>query len=96
MEKMGMIETIYGIHVDDSVVFFTLDAAEEYAIQNYPEYCGHKDAAFYFCEDNIWEDRIIECCFCKERETEETLEMNGLQMRRSNCGDYHWHLGCSS
>jgi hypothetical protein len=89
-----MIQTIYGVHNDNSVVFFSLEAAEDYCITNYPEHCGHKEAFVYFCENMIWEESLMECCFCGERDTEESLEKENIQMRSSNCGDYHYHTHC--
>ncbi len=52
------MKTIYGIHNNDSVVFFSLEAAEDYLIKEYPEYCSGKDATYDFCENMIWEDVI--------------------------------------
>jgi hypothetical protein len=48
--------TVYGIHCNDSILFLTLEAAEDYLIDNYPEHCSCKDAAYDFCEQMIWED----------------------------------------
>ena len=53
---MNMTDTVYGIHNNDSVLFMTLEAAEEYLIANYAEYCSHKDATYDFCENMIWEE----------------------------------------
>ncbi len=50
------MKTIYGIHGNDNITFLTLEAAEDYLIENYPEYCCGKDATYDFCENMIWED----------------------------------------
>ncbi len=89
------MRTVYTIYGNNDISFLTLDAAEEYLMENYPEHCGHKDAFCDFAENMIEEEDIKECCFCNERETEETLTMNNRDMRSSNCGDYIWHVGCS-
>ena len=48
--------TFYGIYKIDTVMFLTLEAAEDYLIDLYPEFCCSKDATYDFCENMIWED----------------------------------------
>ncbi len=50
-----MKKTIYGIYEQD-IVFTSLEDAEYYLINQFPEHCGNKDAALDFCEQMIWED----------------------------------------
>ena len=50
--------TVYGLHCDSSVLFMSLEEAEDYLVKNYEEYCSHKDSAMDFCEQMIWEDKI--------------------------------------
>jgi hypothetical protein len=51
----AFMNTIYGIHGEDKV-FNTLEDAENYLIEHYPEFCGGKDATYDFCENMIWEE----------------------------------------
>ena len=51
-----MNQTVYGIHNNNCVIFLSLEAAEDYLIDQYPEYCSGKDATYDFCENMIWEE----------------------------------------
>jgi hypothetical protein len=51
-----MNNTVYGIHNNNEVMFLTLEAAEDYLINEYPEYCFCKNATYDFCENMIWEE----------------------------------------
>lgn len=50
-----MSKTIYGINGED-IIFKTLEEAENYLMDNYPEHCSCKDASIDFFENMIWED----------------------------------------
>ena len=52
-----MNRTIYGI--DERVAFFTLEAAQDYLFEQYPEYCCGKEAMMDLEERMIWEDVVI-------------------------------------
>jgi hypothetical protein len=53
------MQTIYGIQTHGTnIIFLSLEEAEEYLIENYPEYCSGKDATYTFCENMIWEDEL--------------------------------------
>lgn len=49
---------VYTIY-KDTPVFLTLDEAESYLVENYPEYCGTKDGTIDFCENMIGEDELL-------------------------------------
>ena len=53
---MTKTKAIYGIHKIDNKTFETLEDAESYLINLYPEYCTSKDATYDLCENLIWED----------------------------------------
>ena len=42
--------------INNDVMFLTLEAAEDYLINEYPEYFSCKDAGYDFCENMIWEE----------------------------------------
>ena len=50
------MRTVYGIDGNDAITFFTLESAEDYLIEQNPEYCSSKDATYDFCEQMIWEE----------------------------------------
>jgi len=52
------MRTIYGIHGNDNITFLTLEAAEEWLMNEYPEFCWTKDIAYDFCEQMIWEEAV--------------------------------------
>jgi hypothetical protein len=84
------MRTIYGIRGNDDVVFFDIESAEQYLFDNYSEYITCKDQFIEYCEDMIWEDRLIECCYCNEVE-----EHSSNTMKSTNCGDFYYHDNCS-
>lgn len=84
-----MKKTIYGIHNNNDVVFFDLEAAEKYLFDNYPEYITCKDQFTEYCEEMIWEDNLVECCYCNE--TEPQFENS---IKSSNCGEFYYHNYC--
>lgn len=51
-----MNDTAYGIHNNNSIMFLSLEAAEDYLIKEYTECCSSKDAAYSFLENMIWEE----------------------------------------
>jgi hypothetical protein len=57
-----MKRTIYGVHDNDNITFLTLEAAEDWVIENYPEYCMCKDWSIDFLERMIWEDVVETLC----------------------------------
>lgn len=59
------METVFGIN-GTNVILYSLEEAEKYLIENYPEYCGYKDATIDFAERMIWEDRMYCCDKCEE------------------------------
>ncbi len=69
-----MNRVAYGVHRNDHVMFLTLDAAEAYLIDQYPEYCGSKDSTYDFCENMIWENKIIQCEECNKPILEDDAE----------------------
>ena len=85
-----MKKKIYGIHGNDDVVFFSQDAAESYLLQNYAEYITCKDQFTEYCENMIWEDYVVECCYCNEM-----VEGSDYQLKGSNCGEFYYHDYCS-
>ena len=90
-----MRRSIYGIHGNDDVVFFDLEAAEDYVMKNYQEYITCKDQFIEYCEDMIWEYKVIRCWICEECDTDESLTESLNYWQRSNCGDFHKHSYCS-
>ena len=58
------MKSAFGVNGHDNIVFLSLEAAEDYVIKNYPEFCFGKDATYDLCENMIWEDVIDECGDC--------------------------------
>ena len=53
-----MERTIYGIHDNEDIIFFSLEAAEDYLIEHNHEFCMCKEWTYDFCERMIWEDVV--------------------------------------
>jgi len=53
-----MTKTAYGIHGNDNITFLTLEAAQDYLIEQNPEFCSSKDVTEDFCEQMIWEEAV--------------------------------------
>lgn len=51
-----MTKTIFGIY-NETQTFNTLEEAENYLMDNYPERCTCKDTAIDFFENMIWEEK---------------------------------------
>lgn len=59
-------KTVFGVHNHNNIIFLSLEAAEDYVIEKYPEFCCGKDATYDFCERMIWEDSISKCGDCNQ------------------------------
>jgi hypothetical protein len=80
----------YYIYENETISFLTLDAAEDYLMENYEEYYSGKDSFQDFSENMIFKGKIITCCFCDEEESDDLSEM-----KSSNCGEFYYHNYCS-
>lgn len=91
---------------DLPISFLTLEAAEDYACEYYPEYVCGKDNMIAWLEMNIAEEVICEndcwhlCLGCDKRFCEIKTECNWPHYKelpdtvRTNAGDYY--CGCQS
>lgn len=59
-------KSIYKIHNNDEISFLSLEAAEYYIFEKYPEYITCKDQFIELCENLIDEYEIFECNNCSE------------------------------
>lgn len=88
-----MFKTVYGIHnYDDKVIFLTLDAAEDFLLKEYEEYCTSKDAYIDMCEQLIWENQVIVCEGCEEKSFRDDMDEYWIKPRC--CDTWFCHEDC--
>lgn len=89
------IRTVYGIHGNDSVVFFDLIFAEKYLFNNYQEYITSKDQFIEYSEQMIWEDNIKTCESCGTKILHSDMDSDWVRSEGccDGCSDV-WLCGC--
>jgi hypothetical protein len=86
------MQTIYGINQNQDIYFFSLEAAEEYVIDNNPEYCATKDGTIEYLENAIWEDNLITCEGCDTKILHS--DMDECWVKPSCCDIWFCHTDC--
>lgn len=87
-----MNRTIYGVRNHDDIFFLSLQGAESFVLENYPEYCMSKESAYDFMENMIYEDRVIHCEGCDECTTYES--MDEYWIKAGCCDSWFHHEDC--
>jgi hypothetical protein len=86
------MNTIYGIHGNNNVMFLDLVAAEKYLYENYQEYMTSKEKCMEYSEEMIWEDSIIICEGCGDKILRD--EVDEYWIRPSCCDQWYCHRDC--
>jgi hypothetical protein len=86
------MRTVFGIHDNESVRFLSLEGAENYLMENYPEHIVNKDQAIEFMENMIWEDKVIICEGCGEETLNSEKDENWSKPRC--CDTWYCNTDC--
>jgi hypothetical protein len=94
LEREIVMNTIFGIHGNNEINFFSLESAEDYLMESYPEHCGRKEQVMDFTENMIWEDTLITCESCGNKILHSDMDSDWV--RTGGCCDCTntWVCGC--